>query len=601
MSSKIEDYAMIGDCHSAALVSRDGSIDWLCLPHFSAPACFAALVGTNENGRFKITPTGKFKSSRRYVDDSLVLENTFVTRSGKCRLTDAMIMNTEQPELVRIVEGVEGTVELEMELIIRYDYGSIVPWLHRTERKRRSHRFEAIAGPDAMQFISPVEFSNHGLKTTAKFRVSAGEKLSFCLVWYPSSRPFDQHRRKPEAMMKATLKWWHQWASRCTLKGKHREQALRSLITLKALTYRPTGGIVAAPTTSLPEEIGGERNWDYRLCWIRDATFTLYSLLSAGFREEAENWWNWLIRAVAGTPSQINIMYGLNGERRLPEFELEWLRGYEKSKPVRQGNAAAQQLQLDIFGELMDTSLLAFKSGLSFGDQAWSIQVEMLDHLSTIWKEKDDGIWEVRGPRQHFTHSKVMAWVAFDRGIKIAEKLGEQHWVRKWTPIRDEIHAQVCRKGFNRDLNSFVQSYGSKEVDASLLLIPLVGFLPPNHPQVVGTVAEIERKLVKNGWVSRYRNTHVNDGLSGTEGHFLACSFWLVDVYLLMGRQEEGRKLMNHLFSLQNDVGLLSEEYDSRRKRLVGNFPQAFSHVAMANSLSNFYLSNSPMKDRGQS
>jgi GH15 family glucan-1,4-alpha-glucosidase len=595
MAGRIEDYALIGDCLSGALVSKDGSIDWLCLPRFDSAALFAALLGNENHGRWRIAPAGdSHRVRRRYLGESMVLETSFETDTGSCRIIDGMLLGTPDPDLVRIVEGVSGSVDLEMDLTIRFDYGSIVPWVQRTGPRT----FHAVGGPDALEFVSPVDIENRDFHTRARFTVRPGERLPFLLAWHPSHRMVRHEIDDPCRALDQTIREWETWVSRCTVRGEGREGIVRSLLCLKTLTYKPTGGIVAALTTSLPELIGGSRNWDYRYCWVRDATYTLYALVLTGYREEATAWVDWLVRAVAGTPSQVNIMYGLAGERRLTELELEWLPGYENSRPVRIGNAAWGQLQLDIFGELMDTAWLALKTGISISSTSWNVFRTMIEHLETIWDQPDEGIWEVRGPKKHFTHSKVMAWVAFDRALKIARQAQLQAPVDKWTAIRDRIQAEVCEKGFDRKKNSFTQSYGEEWLDASLLMLPLVGFLPIEDPRIAGTVAAIERELLADGFVFRYDTRRTEDGLEPGEGVFLACSFWLVDNYILQGRQDEARQLFERLVALQNDVGLMSEEYDPVSRRLIGNFPQAFSHIAYVNSAFHLYTTASPVRER---
>jgi GH15 family glucan-1,4-alpha-glucosidase len=585
MASRIEDYALLGDCRSAALVSRDGSVDWLCLPRFDSAALFAALLGDDGHGRWRIAPAEQhYRVHRRYLGDSMVLETTFEAATGVCRLLDGMLLDRPDAALVRIVEGVRGEVALTMDLTIRFDYGSIVPWVRRTGPRS----FHAIGGPDAVDFVSPVEIENEDFRTRAAFTVRAGDRLPFQLLWHPSNRDDGARIEDPGAALDATVQAWERWADRCTLAGEGRERLVRSLLCLKALTYEPTGGIVAAPTTSLPEHIGGRRNWDYRYCWVRDATYTLYAMVLTGYREEAAAWVDWLVRAVAGTPSQVNIMYGLAGERRLPELELDWLPGYEGSRPVRTGNAAWDQLQLDIFGELMDTAWLAYKSGIPITPTSWNVFRTMTAHLERIWPEPDEGIWEMRGGRQQFTHSKVMAWVAFDRAVKIARRAGFEAPIDQWVAQRDRVHAEVCERGYHAGKGSFTQVYGGETVDASLLMLPLVGFLPVEDPRVSGTVAAIERELLVDGLVRRYDTHRTEDGLDPGEGVFLPCSFWLVDTYVLQGRHEEARRLFDRLTALQNDVGLMSEEYDPVAKRQLGNFPQAFSHIAFVNAAFHF-------------
>ena len=583
MSTRLEDYALLGDCHSAALVSRRGSIDWLCWPRFDSGACFAALLGEREHGRWSLTAAGEAEVRRRYVPGTMVLETEYRTAGGVCRVFDCMVVDDEQPTLVRVVEGVTGAVELALELIVRFDYGSIVPWVRRLE----GGGVEAFAGPDTLRLYSEVPLRGVDYTTVAEFTVQAGQRRSFALVWYPShARPVRPKATAEEGLAR-TVKWWQAWSERCTYEGEEQELVVRSLLTLKALTYAPTGAIIAAPTTSLPEQLGGVRNWDYRFCWLRDATNTLYALLSAGYREEAAQWREWLVRAVAGTPNQINIMYGLAGERRLTEIELPWLPGYEGSRPVRIGNAAYSQLQLDVFGEVMDALHLAGRSGLEFSAESWCVQRRMLEHLESAWDQPDEGIWEVRGPRRHFTHSKVMAWVALDRGVQAVRKYGQDGAAGRWEAVRDRIHAEVCARGYDAGLGSFVQSYEERELDASLLMMSLVGFLPASDPRIAGTVAAIERELMQDGLVLRYRPRIEHDGQPGDEGVFLACSFWLADNYLLLGRVEEGRRMFRRLVGLANDVGLLAEEFDVRSGRQVGNFPQAFSHISLVNTAYN--------------
>ena len=585
MSSPIEDYGMIGDCHTAALVSREGSIDWLCLPSFDSAACFAALLGTSEHGYWLIAPECPIKRiHRRYREDTLILETTFETEAGTVTLVDCMTPTTDTADLLRQVIGQSGNVPMKMELAIRFDYGSIVPWVRKTD-----DGIIAIAGPDTLRLGTPVELCGENFHTTSKFTVSAGQKIPFEICWYAS------HRDEPkfldfEKTIDDTEKWWREWAGRCAFAGPSKAALTRSLITLKALTYAPTGAVVAAPTTSLPELVGGVRNWDYRFCWVRDATLSLHALIIAGYLEEARDWREWIIRAVAGKPSELNIVYGLRGERRLTELELSWLPGYENSAPVRTGNAAYSQLQLDVYGEIIDTLYLCRQAGIQPGkDISPGIGRALLDHLETSWQEPDDGIWEVRGPRRHFTHSKMMAWVAMDRAVKSAE----QGWVpdppiEKWRSLRDRIHADVCTNGFDTELNSFVQFYGSKHLDASLLMMAIVGFLPANDPRIRGTVDAIERNLVsKNGFVNRYTLDPTVDGLPHGEGAFLPCTFWLADNYVFQGRLEEAREVFDRVLAIRNDLGLFSEEYDPVDRRLLGNFPQAFSHFSMVNTAFN--------------
>lgn len=583
MSQRIEDYALVGDTHTGALVGMDGSIDWLCLPRFDSGACFAALLGSPGNGRWLLAPQGTERATRRrYRDDTLVLETEFRTPSGTALVIDFLPIHDETPHLVRIVEGISGSVDMRMELVLRFDYGETVPWVRRLDGI-----LTAVAGPNGVTLTTPVDTEGKGLATTAAFRVGAGDRIPFVLTWYPS------HLGPPSApdafdALAETERWWREWSDRCAYRGPWREAVVRSLITLKALTYGPTGGIVAAPTTSLPERLGGSRNWDYRYCWLRDATFTLYALMHGGYREEAAGWRDWLLRAVAGDPSQLQILYGIAGERQIPELKIGWLAGYEDSRPVRVGNAAIDQFQLDVFGELMDALSVARRSGLEPETAAWSLQRRLVEHLEKVWREPDEGIWEVRGGRRQFTHSKVMAWVAFDRSIEAAETLGLRAPIDRWKTVRWEIHQDVCANGFDPDLGSFVQSYGSKALDAGLLLIPLVGFLPPTDPRVSGTVRAIEQRLMSGGFVLRYSTERDSpDGLPPGEGAFLPCTFWLADAYAQVGRSDDARRLFERLLALRNDVGLLSEEYDPAAGRLVGNFPQAFTHVALVNTASN--------------
>jgi GH15 family glucan-1,4-alpha-glucosidase len=579
VSKRIEDYALIGDCHTAALVARDGSIDWLCLPRFDGGACFAALLGTPENGYWQIAPAEEPRSAtRRYRDETLILETEFETSTGRARVVDFMPLRHEYPDLVRIVEGLEGQVAMQMRMVLRTDYGSIVPWVRQIDRG-----INAVAGPDSLRLETPIHLRGEDLTTLGNFTVDAGQQTPFVLTWYAS------HIKPPPSLdafqaLKRTERWWHRWAHRCMYDGPHREAVVRSLVTLKALTYEPTGGIVAAATTSLPERIGGVRNWDYRYCWVRDATLTLEALLTNGYIDEAHAWREWLLRAVAGNPSQMNIMYGLAGERRLTEIELDWLAGYADSKPVRIGNAAHRQFQLDVFGELIDAMHTARAAGHECDENAWRVETKLAEFLETGWKEPDEGIWEVRGPRRHFTHSKVMAWVAFDRLIKDAEQFGFEGPVERWRSVRDEIHKEVCKKGFDKKRNTFVQSYGAPDLDASLLMIPLVGFLPVSDPRVAGTVEAIEKELLIDGFVARYRPKKSVDGLPPGEGAFLACTFWLADNYALLGRRGDAEQLFARLLELRNDVGLLAEEYDPHEQRQVGNFPQAFAHVGLINT-----------------
>ena len=579
MPLPIEDYALIGDCHTAALVGRDGSIDWLCSPRFDAGACFAALLGDPGHGRWLIAPAAEVRSVRRkYREGTLILETEFETNEGAVRIIDCMPLANERWDVLRIVEGLRGRVAMRMELVIRFDYGSIVPWVRRVDGT-----LLATAGPDTLELHTEVPVHGENMKTVAEFHVDAGERKRFSLDYRPSHEPTRQ-AVDPERALTATEKGWRKWSGRCAYQGPWRDAMVRSLITLKALTYAPTGGIVAAPTTSLPEQPGGVRNWDYRYCWLRDATFTLNALLLAGYRDEAVAWREWLLRAVAGSPEDLQILYGVAGERRLDEYELGWLPGYGGAVPVRVGNAASRQFQLDVYGEVMDTLHLARAASLEPEPAAWHIQVALLNFLEANWQQPDEGIWEIRGPRRHFTHSKVMAWVAFDRAVKDAEIYGLAGPVARWRQVRDAIHAQVCAQGYDARCNSFVQSYGSADLDASLLLIPQVGFLPPDDPRVRGTVEAIERNLVVDGLALRYSTATAVDALPPGEGTFLPCSFWLADALVLIGRREDGAALFERLLALSNELGLLSEEYDARERCMLGNFPQALTHMALINS-----------------
>lgn len=594
MPLPIEDYALIGDCESAALVGRDGSIDWLCWPRFDSDACFAALLGDPSNGRWLIAPrVAHGRPTRRYHRNTLILETRFETDEGSARLIDFMPLRDASSNLVRIVVGESGTVRFRSELIIRFGYGKTVPWVSRLSGGGLS----AISGPDMLVLDTPVETHGEGFRTISDFTVREGEQIPFVLSYGPS------HMAPPSPVnwrwaFDRTERHWTQWAGQCSATGPWEEPVTRSLITLKALTYAPTGGIVAAPTTSLPEQIGGARNWDYRFCWLRDATLTLLALMDSSYFDEAASWRDWLVRAAAGSPDQMQIMYGIAGEHRLTEWEVPWLAGYEKSRPVRIGNAAHRQLQLDVYGEVMDALHQARRGGLPPNPFGWELQRALLNHLETLWREPDEGIWEVRGDRQHFTYSKVMAWVAFDRMIKSAQEFNLPGDIERWGRIRAEIHADVCARGFNPDKGCFVQSYGSTLLDASLLLLPVVGFLPANDPRMCATVAAIERELMVDGFVRRYDTRKTDDGLPPGEGAFLACSFWLADEYVLQGRMDEAQALFEQLLSLRNDVGLLSEEYDLRSRRLVGNFPQAFSHVALVNTAANLSRVIKPAEQR---
>ncbi len=595
MAQRIEDYALIGDTQTAALIGRDGSLDWLCVPRFDSGACFAALLGTEDHGRWLLRPAATVEvtaQTRHYKGDTMVLETDYTTATGEVRVIDFMPPRETRPDVVRIVEGRRGEVDMDMELVIRFDYGWQVPWVRRIhgdddpeERGTPSAPgILAVGGPDALVLRTPVPTRGHDLRTHASFTVKHGERIPFVLTAFPSHEPLPKPV-EPEVALADTIAFWDKWSRELRdVHGPWQDQARRSLITLKALTYLPTGGIVAAPTTSLPEELGGVRNWDYRYCWVRDATLTLNALLESGADAEAKAWRRWLLRAAAGSPDQLQIMYGPAGERRLPEMELDWLPGYEGSRPVRLGNAAAQQFQLDVYGELMDALEQARCCGVNENRSSWSLQRAVMDHLEQHWSEPDNGIWEVRGPRRHFVHSKVMAWVAFDRAIAGVERHGLSGPVERWRAVRQEIHDEVCQQGYNADQQAFTQYYGSTDLDASVLMIPLVGFLPPTDERVIGTVNAVERELLSDGLVMRYQTHGSVDGLPGREGTFLPCSFWLVDNLALIGRADDARARFEHLLTLANDVGLLSEEYDTRAGRQVGNFPQAFSHVGLVNS-----------------
>ena len=587
---RIEDYALIGDTQAAGLVGRNGSIDWLCLPRFDSGACFAALLGDQRHGRWLLSPSNEVRrTQRRYRPDTLILETEWETDEGLVRVVDCMPPRDKKPNVIRIVSGVRGQVRMRMELIIRFDYGSVIPWVRNLQGA-----LYAVAGPDSLTLFASVETRGEGLTTVADFLVNEGEQISFVLIWHPSELP----RPEPiqaETALNDTEAWWQEWSARCTYVGEWRSEVMRSLITLKALTYAPTGGIVAAVTTSLPELVGGVRNWDYRYCWLRDATFTLYALMTAGHTEEAAAWRDWLLRAAAGDPAQLQIMYGAAGERRLTEIELPWLPGYEGSSPVRIGNAAVRQFQLDVYGEVMDTLHQARRIGIEEDGFAWALQKHLLDFLESGWKDPDEGIWEVRGPRRHFTHSKVMAWVAVDRAIKDMERYhlsDDSNAIDHWKRLRGQIHEEVCTLGYDSRRRTFTQFYGTSDLDASLLMIPLVGFLPATDERMRGTVEAIERELCRDGFVLRYRTKDMGpvDGLPSGEGAFLACTFWLADNYLLMGRRAEARSIFERLLRVCNDVGLLSEQYDPQAKRLLGNFPQAFSHVSLINTARNLSM-----------
>ena len=576
----IEDYGLIGDCASCALVGRNGSIDWLCWPRFDSAACIAALVGSEENGRWLMAPVGASTSTRAYLDGSIVLETVFHTDTGSVAVTDFMPMGAPSPSIVRIVEGRGGTVAMLQELLLRFDYGTSVPWVTRLPENAG---ITAIAGPARVVLRTAVPLDGEDMKTVSRFTVAAGERVSFVMSYGASHLPAPAAFDVEEALER-TIAHWNAWSGRCAYEGPYEAVVKRSLVTLKALTYAETGGIVAAATTSLPEQIGGPRNWDYRFCWLRDATLTLMAMMAGGYYDEAQSWRDWLHRSVAGSPEQLQIMYGIGGERQLMEWEVPWLAGYEGSVPVRVGNAAAGQLQLDVYGEVISALHLSRRENLRQASHGWSLQVGLLGHLEQIWREPDEGMWEVRGGRRQFTVSKAFCWMAFDRSIKDVEDYGLPGPVERWRAVRDEIHETICRDGFNTKRNSFTQAFDSDALDAGLLLLPVIGFLPADDPRIVSTVAAVERELLVDGFVLRYRTDQTADGLSGDEGAFLACSFWLVDSYVLLGRHDEATALFERLVALSNDLGLLAEEYDPRRKRQVGNFPQAFSHVALVSA-----------------
>jgi GH15 family glucan-1,4-alpha-glucosidase len=594
MALPIEDYAVIGDTQTAALVGRDGSIDWLCVPRFDSDATFAALLGTEEHGRWLVAPAGGVQHvRRRYRGDTLVLETEFETADGVVRIIDFMPPRGDAPDIVRIVEGVRGRVPMRMELRLRFGYGRVVPWVYREDGD-----LVAVAGPDAVWLRCPVETEGRDLATHAEFSVGPGDRVPFVLTWRPSHLPPPQPI-DPIMELGATEGFWQGWMSACTYDGEWREAVVRSLLTLKALTYGPTGGIVAAATTSLPEQLGGVRNWDYRYCWLRDATITLQSLLYSGFQSEAQQWRKWLLRAIAGDPAEMQIMYGVAGERRLTEYLADWLPGYD-GNPVRIGNAAAEQFQLDVYGEVMDALHQGRRAGLKRDDPSWGLQKKLMDFVEQHWGDPDEGIWEVRGGSRQFTHSKLMAWVAADRAVKATAEFDLDGPAKRWTQLRDDIKRDILANGFDERRNTFTQYYGSSELDASLLMVPLVGFLPAHDERVRGTVAAIEAELLQDGFVQRYTQPPGEgvDGLPAGEGAFLACSFWLADNYALMGRGDEARELFERLLALRNDVGLLSEEYDPKAGRLVGNFPQAFSHVPLIDTARNLSRALGPSEER---
>ncbi len=594
----IEEYALIGDCETAALVSRGGSIDWLCWPRFDSPSCFAALLGTPQHGRWLIEPVADdVRVSRQYRGRTLILETQFAAGDGTATLIDFMPpRGNNNSDLVRIVRGERGRLRMRTELILRFDYGRTVPWVNRLQ----DGTFRAIAGPDMVLLHTPVALHGRDLTTVGEFEIAAGETVSFVLTHGASHLPPPQ-AADPHEALHATQQFWTEWIDRSETAGPWQEVLCRSLITLKALTYAPTGGIVAAPTTSLPEMIGGTRNWDYRYCWVRDATLTLLALMNVGYYDEASAWRDWLLRAAAGAPSQMQIMYGVAGERRLFECELSWLPGYASSQPVRIGNAASRQLQLDVYGELMDALHQARRGGLAPRDSDWDLQCTLLNHLEQVWNQPDEGIWETRGPARQFTFSKVMVWVALDRGIRTAEHYGLEAPLENWKRLRRAVHEEVCARGFNRELGTFVQAFGSTELDASLLLLPTTGFLPIDDARVVGTIAAVERGLMDDGFVLRYRTEQSPDGLPPGEGAFLPCTLWLADACMLLGRIDDAQRLFERVLAVANDVGLLAEEYDPRLRRLVGNFPQAFSHVALINTAFNLAQASKPAEQRAAS
>jgi GH15 family glucan-1,4-alpha-glucosidase len=593
-SSAIEDYALIGDCETAALIARSGSIDWLCWPRFDSGACFAALLGGAGHGRWIIAPVDAgARRSRRYREHTLILETHVETDDGAATLIEFMPPRTSNSDLIRIIRGDRGRVRFCTELILRFDYGRTVPWVNHLP----DGTFRAIAGPDMVLLHTSVPLRGQDLTTVGEFEVAAGEQVAFVLTHGPSHLP-PPEAAEPQSALAQTEAFWREWVGRGPKEGEWLESVRRSLITLKALTYAPTGGIVAAPTTSLPELLGGSRNWDYRYCWVRDATMTLLALMNCGYYEEAAAWRAWLMRAAAGAPSQLQIMYGVGGERSLVEYTLPWLPGYEQSLPVRVGNAASRQFQLDVYGELMDALHHAARGGITASDDDWAFQNALLSHLETAWQQPDEGIWETRGPSQHFTFSKLMAWVAFDRAIRSAERFGIEAPVDRWRSVRDDIHRQVCARGFSRERGSFTQAFDSPALDASLLLLPTMGFLPIDDPRVTGTIAGIERELLVDGFVLRYRTEESEDGLPVGEGTFLPCTFWLVDAYMLQGRTDEARALFERALAVTNDLGLLAEEYEPRDRRMVGNFPQALSHVALINSAYNLARAIKPAEQR---
>ena len=594
MALSIEDYAVIGNRETMALVGRDGSIDWLCLPRFDSPACFAALLGTAENGRWRIAPsTHGARVTRRYRPGTMVLETRFECPGGAVTVIDCMHRRDGCSDIVRVVRGEHGHMAMRSDLAMRFDYGRDIPWVSRLE----DGRLQAIAGPDRLLLDTSVPLKGERMTTVTRFDVAAGQSIAFLLTWNPSYRPLPE-RLSAEDILTAETREWQAWSARSRTTGPWAEAVDRSLITLRGLAHHETGGIVAAATTSLPEKLKGSRNWDYRFCWLRDATLTLLALMAGGYVEEATAWREWLLRAVAGSPDKLQIMYGLAGERRLDEWEVPWLSGYQGARPVRIGNAASGQMQLDVFGELLDAMHHARRAGIPPSDAAWNLERTLANRLIEIWHQPDEGIWEIRGPRRHFTHSKVMAWVAIDRCVQAIESFGLPGPLEEWRAVRARIHHDVCSRGFDPARGSFVQAYGSSHLDASLLMIPLVGFLPPEDPRVRGTVEAIERELMTDGFVRRYDTGSDVDGLPPGEGAFLACSFWLADNYVMIGRRPEARRMFERLLALRNDVGLLAEEYDPKAQRQVGNFPQAFSHIALVSTAGNLTRSEKPAEQR---
>jgi GH15 family glucan-1,4-alpha-glucosidase len=596
LPSKIEDYGLIGDCETAALVGRDGSIDWLCWPAFDSDACFAALLGTPKQGRWLIAPADEVtKTSRRYWDNTLILETRFETASGVVAVIDFMPPRGKASDIVRLVRGVSGRVKLRMELVIRFGFGTDIPWVKRTD----DGTLLAICGPDMTVLRTPVPTRGENMTTVADFEVGEGDTIPFVLTYGPSHLPIPEPINPAQALQD-TEGFWTEWCSRCTYQGDNRDLVMRSLITLKALTYLPTGGIVAAPTTSLPEKLGGARNWDYRFCWLRDATFTLLALMNSGYTEEASCWHNWLLRAVAGAPANMQIMYGIMGQRRLLEWEAGWLPGYEGALPVRIGNAAHAQLQLDVYGELIDAFHQARTAKLKLDDGSWDLECMVLEHLEEVWNQPDNGIWERRGAVRHYVSSKVMTWVGFDRAIKSAETFGFKAPLDRWRTVRDTIHREVCDKGFDRIQNTFVESYGSQLLDASILLLPAVGFLPPSDPRVLGTLEAIEKYMMRDGFVLRHDRREVTDEIQPIEGAFLACSLWLADAYVLAGEIAKAQAIFDRVVAIANDLGLLAEEYDSGAGRQTGNFPQALTHIALINTAHNLSDAKKPAMQRSK-